>query len=90
MVTDNLSIAGLQCTSSADFPEMTRLAVRLMLPPIHGGGNEPEPVDVEAVVVRRADLDPSSAGDPRYQLALFFTGIDDTAKQRLTKFIDSR
>ncbi|HXV74849.1 MAG TPA: PilZ domain-containing protein [Candidatus Polarisedimenticolaceae bacterium] len=89
MVTDNLSLAGLQCTSSADFPEMTRLAVRLMLPPIRGGGNEVEPVDVEAVVVRRTDL-AASSGDARYRLALFFTRIDDRSKERLVSFLEAR
>jgi hypothetical protein len=66
---------------------MTRLAVRLMLP---GGDDKPDlpqPVDVEAVVVRREEL-PSVNGDPRYRLALFFTKVDDDARKRLAGFVD--
>jgi hypothetical protein len=90
MVTDNLSLAGLQCTSCTDFPEMTRLAVRLMLPKADDGRDPSDAIDVEAVVVRRSSLDESSAGEARYQLALFFTGMDDSAKQRLASYLDSR
>ena len=32
MRTENLSLGGVYCSSSADFPEMTKLAVRLRLP----------------------------------------------------------
>ena len=87
MVASNLSAGGLYCTSTADFPEMTRLAVRLMLP---GGGDKPdqtEPVDVEAVVVRREELT-STNGDSRYRFALFFTKVNDEARKRLAGFVD--
>ena len=53
MVASNLSLGGLYCTSSTDFPEMTRLAVRLLLPAGDDEAREPAPVEVEAVVVRR-------------------------------------
>jgi len=87
MVASNLSAGGLYCTSTADFAEMTRLAVRLILP---DGGDKPgdaQPVDVEAVVVRREELR-STNGDPRYRLALFFTKVDDDARKRLAGFVD--
>ena len=32
MVAKDLSRGGLRCTSSADYPEMTRLAVTLLIP----------------------------------------------------------
>jgi hypothetical protein len=89
MVTDNLSLAGLQCTSATDFPEMTRLAVRLLLPGSDGNAAPAEPIDIEAVVVRRTHLAASNEGKPRYQLALFFTSMDDSAKERLTSYIGS-
>ena len=43
----DLSLGGLRCTSTADFPEMTQLAVRLLLP-VEGNGQS-EPVDVNAL-----------------------------------------
>jgi hypothetical protein len=85
MVTSNLSAGGVQCVSSVDFPEMTRLGVRLMLPGDNGG--DLVPVDVEAVVVRRRTL-PSSAGERRYELALFFTHIDEGSRGILTRFVE--
>ena len=87
MVANNLSLAGLQCTSSSDFPEMTRLAVRLLLPSNNGSKNGTESVDIEAVVVRRVEASSSSSGAPRFELGLFFTGVDDETKERLATFI---
>ena len=88
MVASNLSLGGLYCTSSADFPEMTRLAVRLMLP--LGGGDPPElePLEVEAVVVRREER-PTESGEPLYELALYFTGMADEARRRLASFVET-
>jgi hypothetical protein len=87
MVANNLSLAGLRCTSASDFPEMTRLAVRLLLPTNNGSENETEPVDLEAVVVRSQPLAPASGGSARFELGLFFTGVDDETRQRLASFI---
>jgi hypothetical protein len=89
MTANNLSVGGLYCTSSADFPEMTRLAVRLMLPVERGNPAETAPLDLEAVVVRREQLESYSGGEPRYELALFFTRVDDDARQRLSSFVAS-
>jgi len=70
MTASNLSLGGLQCTSASGFPEMTRLAVRLMLPAAHA--DESAPLE-----------------DARYTLALFFTRLDDIARERLTQFIEA-
>lgn len=86
MEAQDLSIGGLRCTSTSDFPEMTRLAVRLQLP-LNGNGRV-APVDVEAVVVRRIEMKSTTSDDPRYELALFFTSLDDDAKQRISEFLD--
>ena len=82
MVSSDLSLGGLQCSSSRDYADMTRLAVRLQLP----SGRVVEPVDVEAVVVRRRELS-SSSGAPRYELALFFTVMSDDSRERLARFL---
>jgi hypothetical protein len=88
MTAKNLSVGGLYCTSSKDFPEMTRLAVRLMLPdPAATAGTEP--LDLEAVVVRRQELAPGSNGDDRFELALFFPTLGQAAKQRLESFLET-
>ncbi len=82
MVADNLSVGGLYCTSTVDFPEMTRLAVRLMVP----RKGETHPLDVEAVVVRRRPV-PSSNGNPRYELALLFTNLDDIVRESISRLV---
>jgi len=43
-------------------------------------------VDIEAVVVRRQEA-ASSSGAPRYELALFFTAMNDDARERLARFL---
>ena len=82
MVASDLSLGGLHCSSSQDYPEMTRLAVRLMLP----NGSRVEALDVEAVVVRRMEL-ASASGAARFELGLFFTGLSDEARARLARFL---
>lgn len=82
MVSSDLSLGGLQCSSSHDYPEMTRLAVRLQLP--SGAGFDP--IDLEAVVVRRSELS-SISGNARFELALFFTSMNDDARERLARFL---
>jgi hypothetical protein len=82
MVASDLSMGGLHCSSSQDYPEMTRLAVRLLLP----NGKRVETVDVEAVVVRRTEL-PSASGGSRFELGLFFTGLADDARSSLARFL---
>jgi hypothetical protein len=88
MVAENLSIGGLYCTSNADFPEMTRVAVRLMLPARHDGRSGTLPLDLEAVVVRRERLADASSGENRFKLALFFTHMNDTARRHLKSFLN--
>lgn len=88
MRASNLSLGGLYCTSTVDFPEMTRLAVRLMLPtgtPTNAGLT---PLDVEAVVVRRREIPRGAATtDDRFELALFFPRLDDDQKRELARFL---
>lgn len=81
MTASDLSLGGLYCSSSRDYPEMTRLAVRLRL--------EEEPIDVEAVVVRR-EARASASGNGRYELALFFTSMSDDARETLARFLARR
>ncbi len=82
MVASDLSMGGLHCSSSHDYPEMTRLDVRLQLP----DGSRTETLDVQAVVVRRTELG-SSSGAARFELGLFFTGMSDETKERLAHFL---
>lgn len=88
MVTSDLSEGGLHCVSAHDFPEMTRLAVRLMLPGRSTNGGSNHSLDVEAVVVRRQEYR-STNGETRFELALFFTRVEDEDRQRIARFLAS-
>ena len=89
MVADNLSLGGLYCTSTQDYPEMTRLAVNLVLPRIEPGADEARPLDLEAVVVRREEMDSNCSGDTRFKLALFFTKMNDESRSRLADYLQT-
>ena len=84
MTARDLSLGGLYCTSSADFAEMTRLAVTLMLP-----DGEAHPLDLQAVVVRRKEVHGAATGRPLFELALFFHALTDPQRIRLASFLDS-
>ena len=87
MTARDLSLGGLYCTSSADFAEMTRLAVTLLLP--DGGSGEPHPLDLQAVVVRRKEVHGAATGRPLFELALFFHALTDAQRTRLASFLES-
>jgi hypothetical protein len=90
MVATNLSMGGVYCTSSNDFPEMTRLGVRMALPPNGSqGARESLSLDVEAIVVRKRSLPSPTGGDPRFELALFFTNINEEQKQMLSNYLQA-
>ena len=82
MTARDLSVGGLYCTSSADFPEMTRLAVTLLLP------DRPEPLELEAVVVRRRTSQGAATGAPRFELALYFHALTSAQRDRLARFLE--
>ncbi len=88
MVASDISLGGLQCISTADFPEMTRLEVRLMVPLQQNGRSVREPIVLEAVVVRREELS-SASGEPRYELALFFAKLENGDRDSLARFIEA-
>lgn len=88
MTASNLSLGGVHCVSSHDFPEMTRLAVRLSLPA--KGAVEAKPLDLEAVVVRREQVPSATSGNPRYHLALFFTRVEEEHKTLLADWLQGQ
>lgn len=85
MVASDLSLGGLYCTSTSDYPELTRLAVRMNLE----DNGASHPLDIDAVVVRRKELN-SSTGKPRFELALFFPSLDDDQRERIARFLGQR
>ena len=68
-------------------PEMTRIAVKLMLPLKQSGNVVEQPIDVEAVVVRREELPSNCSNESRFRLALFFTKMDPDVRGHLSDFL---
>jgi hypothetical protein len=83
LVTENLSLGGVYCTSSVDIPEMTCLAVQMTLP-TSGFENSFETIEVEAVVVRREVV---SSARRHFKLALLFTYLDERATDLLAGYL---
>lgn len=83
LVTENLSLGGIYCTSSVDIPEMTCLAVQMTLPAV-GDDRGDETIEVEAVVVRREVV---SAAKPHFKLALLFTFLDERATDLIAAYL---
>jgi len=86
LISSNLSMGGIYCTSDRAFPEMTRLAVRLMLPSPAERSEATAPLDLEAVVVRHKRLQ-SVVDEERHELALLFTAMDPAQRDRLGRFL---
>ena len=61
---------------------MAQVSVRLLLSP----GEDEDALDLRAVIVREKALEASN-GDPRYELALFFTHMTNLERERLARFI---
>ena len=86
LVSSNLSLGGIYCTSDRAFPEMTRLAVRLILPSLTRPAEAAEPLDLAAVVVRHKRL-PSSEDEERHELALLITSMSSAQRDRLARYL---
>jgi hypothetical protein len=85
LVTENVSMGGVYCTSSVDLPEMTCLAVQMTLPGAGGDGSSADVIDVQAVVVRRELVDTTEG--TQFKLALLFTYLDERATDLLSKYL---
>jgi hypothetical protein len=83
LVTENLSLGGVCCTSTIDIPEMTCLAVQMTLPATDTG-DRAETIEVEAVVVRR---EVASSASRHFKLALLFTFLDERATDLLANYL---
>lgn len=86
LISSDLSLGGAYCTSDRAFPEMTRLAVRLLLPAREADRERAEPIDLAAVVVRHKRLLAHPEGE-RHELALLFTSMSPEQRDRLAHYL---
>ncbi len=84
----NLSLAGLSCTTSTPFAEMTRLQVTLDLPEPRNMGPASR-VQLSGAVVRCVPMRRGNARR-RYEVGVFFDQMDEAVQGKLTAFLRSR
>ncbi|MGH9749603.1 MAG: PilZ domain-containing protein [Candidatus Polarisedimenticolia bacterium] len=82
--TIDLSAGGFSCTAPAFLAPMTKLAVSLVLP-AHEQAPE-QSVEGEAVVVR-TQPDTPGRGNGEYQVAVFFSRMDEDDRRTLQRFL---
>lgn len=84
----NLSVAGLSCTTSRPFTEMTQLKLTLDLPATKEG-ESPLRLELQGAVVRCRPLR-HATGKRRFDVALYFLDLTDAARQALTELVRTR
>jgi len=87
--TIDLSAGGFFCTAPAFLPPMTKMAVSLVLPqPASVAAKGELVVNGEAIVVRTEPPLPAR-GANGYRIALFFSRMEETDRQKLLGFLES-
>ena len=89
MSTTDLSLGGAQVVASRFVPLMTRVEVTLLLPPEEGIESGPRPVRAEAVVVRVHPPAPQAETE-HYQIALFFSHMEQRDRNALARYLSSQ
>ena len=89
MSTTDLSLGGAHVVASRFVPLMTRVEVTLLLPPEEGIESGPRPVRAEAVVVRVHPPAPESENE-YYQIALFFSRMEQRDRNALARYLSSQ
>jgi len=85
MATTDLSLGGANVVSGRYLPLMTRVEVTLMLPP-EPSESGPRPVHAQAVVVRVQPPE-EHASLRQYQLALFFSHMEQLDRNALSRYL---
>jgi hypothetical protein len=83
----NLSVAGLCCTTSRQFPELS--LVKIALDVAGAGDDERVRLELDGAVVRCTPLR-HGTGKRRYEVALYFTDLSPKARQSLAEFVQRR
>ena len=89
MATTDLSLGGALVVAGRYFPLMTRVDVTLMLPPEEASDRGPRPVRAQAVVVRVQPPE-ELAGPRQYELALFFSHMEQRDRNALSRYLSAQ
>ncbi|MFH1999098.1 MAG: PilZ domain-containing protein [Planctomycetota bacterium] len=85
----NISLSGLSCIASTEIPEMTMVDLRIQLPALPEEEPDNYPFTCKGAVIR---CEPLNRGNTqrRWDLAIYFTEVDEANKAILEKYIERR
>ncbi len=86
--TINLSCIGAYCQVNNYIPLMTGLEIVLALPHVDEEG-ELEYVECKGLVVRVEKVSFDANGHNAYNIAIFFSEIEDSEKQKIENFVEN-
>jgi hypothetical protein len=89
MSTTDLSLGGAHVIATRFLPLMTRVEITLLLPPEEGIDSGPRAVRAEAVVVRVHPPE-AVATAAHYEMALFFSRMEQRDRSALARYLSSQ
>lgn len=86
--TKDLSCAGAYCWIDKEIALMTKLQIIMKIPNTIDENKEPKKIKCEGVVVRtEISVNVDNSVKPGYNIAVYFTNIDQKAKDSIAEFI---
>lgn len=86
--SQNISASGVYCLSSHFLPPLSKVQLTIVLPKLPGHAHSQELIKCEGIVVRCESL--PRKGEPHYQLACMFSGLERPKQQILEEFVTWR
>lgn len=87
--SQNISASGVYCLSSHFLPPLSKVQLTIVLPKLPGHAHSQELIKCEGIVVRCESL-AARRGDPQYQLACMFSGLERGKQEILEEFVTWR
>lgn len=82
---DNISCSGVLCRMDKNLPLMEKLFISIELP---DGDGDAYSLECEGVVVRTEPFECECNGS-EYQVAIFFTHLEDDTRHRISQYVEN-
>jgi hypothetical protein len=82
----NLSASGIQFGSRVFLSPLTKVALTLLLPPFGRRLRRERMLRCEGIIVRCEET-PTARQKPRYELACYFTGLEETDRELIEQYV---
>lgn len=80
----DISLSGVCCFTSRAIPVMTQVRLTIVLPDRLG---DPHPISCSGAVVRSSRTGRGAGGSDRYETAIFFTELGESARNQLEDYM---